>query len=145
VEISVNVRSAEKNNMCNLNPLPINSGASMILQCGCEANSQRVQHIDGKTVLTPSCVVHDCVAEMKIQPSLEGRRARCACGKTRDSNEDLAFFEYNGPESMSALETCVCGYFRCAHREGASTMACEEFKPRGDRVDSYYCGHAGWD
>lgn len=46
---------------------------------------------------------------------LEGRIARCSCGKEAPSSKSLAFFEYNGPDSEKAQIMCKCGYFQVAH------------------------------
>lgn len=93
-------------------------------------------------------------------PELIGRMAKCSCGRTEPSHaKDRAFFEYCGPGSKEATETCKCGFYWCAHV--AQYMArnvpsnrktvveqgkCTGFVPRGaQEFDRYYCGHAGWD
>ena len=55
-------------------------------------------------------------------PDLTGRQARCGCGRLVSSSVDLAFFEYLGPGSGSAVKT------------------------RGpQQYDRFYCGCRGWD
>lgn len=92
---------------------------------------------------------------------LADRRARCTCGRTAPSSPDLPFFEYRGAGSASATETCECGYSRRAHEQeqqfGANGRTitvhnvvvegmCPGFRPRGGwELDTFYCGHSGWD
>ncbi len=116
-----------------------------MLACGCRANAKRD---DG----TPSCVIH-CCAEIVPTPDLAGRTAKCAsCKNTRPSSMDLAFFEYQGPGSPSALDTCKCGYYRVAHEYNENRINKEPircrvggFAPVGPRDDKFYCGCQGWD
>ena len=106
---------------------------------------------------------------------LTGRMARCAYDphtdattghsgrydagpSLRPSDEGLPFFEYLGPGSRFATETCGhCGYNLAAHdpattlaRDGKTAMqfaGCPGFEPRGPAdEDKYYCGACwGWD
>jgi hypothetical protein len=88
---------------------------------------------------------------------LSGRIAKCDCGKTRPSNSDLAFFEYRGPGSRSAMNYCKhCGYTFTVHtqewydkevaRGRMFPSRCWTFEPRGDvGHDLFYCGCKGWD
>lgn len=129
------------------------------LACGCSAMATTI--IDGKEVL--SCPVHLCTT-IADKPSLEGREARCGCFKVIPSSWNLAFFEYRGPGSRFATETCrVCGMnrdihpsqggtgrFTGVHKDEIITYLCENngkgvFTPGAHQYDSYYCGHSGWD
>lgn len=90
-----------------------------LMKCGCVA--QGVRRAPGETAEFPCCVIHDCTDVADERPALDGRKARCYCGKTVPSGYDLAFFEYRGSGSS-------------------------EFEARGpQKFDMYYCGHAGWD
>jgi len=120
-----------------------------MMKCGHAANSLLTKS-DGSKV--PACVIcagihpgYDQVVEEK--PDLTERIARCYCGKEKPSNWNLPFFEYCGPGSRSATETCVCGYAKAAHSKPRFKGAgwCENFTPRGDRPDTFYCGCNGWD
>lgn len=123
-----------------------------ILACGCAANAT-----DGDG--NPSCAIHVGLCDTSIanvQPSLEGRTARCGCGRKEPSTVDLAFFEYRGEGSQAATGTCKhCAYFECAHdpaymarmRNGKTVIEqgkCEGFEPHGSfEFDSFRC--YGWD
>lgn len=82
------------------------------------------------------------------KPDLKGRKARCVCGRTAGSSEELRNFEYRGPGSRSANEVCVCGYHELAHHEDIRLGAvsptlrnCPAFTPRGpNEYDAYWCG-----
>jgi len=85
-------------------------------------------------------------------PSLAGRVARCSCGQEAPSSRELFGFEYLGPDSREARETCKhCRYNIIAHEGGeyyrpGSRFVCEDFQPIGPRhPDRYYCGCRGWD
>lgn len=95
------------------------SGAAVLMTCGCAPQgtcSRKAGVVFDPPI--PVCAVHGCLEIQTNPPSLEGRTARCACGKTRPSTDPgLAFFEYRGPGSPLAT----------------------------DGPDRYYCGHAGWD
>lgn len=114
------------------------------LACGCVANATS----GGR----PSCAIH-LTTQVVEAPNLEGRTARCSCGRTRASSPDLEFFEYRGPGSPSATESCRCGFYKVAHeydetRVSKQPIKCRVggFSPRGDiGTDLYYCGHGGWD
>lgn len=84
---------------------------------------------------------------MEPIPSLEGRKAQCAygCHAEVDSEWNLAFFQYRGPESAYAKQTCGnCGFYEIAHKE--KRFKCENFTPYGPfEVDLYYCGCFGWE
>lgn len=120
-------------------------GAGVILACGCAPSAKRD---DG----TPSCPIH---FETRVAPTpdLTGRVARCGYGcAERPSSFDLAFFEYRGPGSPNATDSCVCGYYRVAHerdpnRRNPDPIVCKVggFTPVGDKPDLYYCGCRGWD
>jgi hypothetical protein len=120
-----------------------------MMKCGHTANSLLTRP-DGSKV--PACVIcagihpnYNQVVEEK--PDLTGRIARCYCGKEKPSSFGLPFFQYCGPESRSATETCVCGYAKIAHSKPRYPGAnwCDNFTPRGDRPDEFYCGCHGWD
>lgn len=92
-------------------------------------------------------------------PSLEGRMAKCSCGRTEPSSTSLAFFEYCGPGSPESINICKCGFHYVAHtKEGMANNVpsnrltvveqgkCTGFVAHGPReFDRQYCGHAGWD
>jgi hypothetical protein len=81
--------------------------------------------------------------EIKAQPNLEGRTARCSagCGRTQPSSRSLGCFEYRGEGSHAARDHCVCGYYEMAHGEGGSRYACPRFRPHGAyETDGYWCG-----
>ena len=92
--------------------------------------------------------------------NLEGRTARCQCGKTAPSTRDgsLAFFEYRGPGSYEAEQGCQhCGYSKIAHfhfaehMKGRKTVVEQGLCPgyeqatEGRPFDLFYCGCRGWD
>ena len=82
--------------------------------------------------------------------NLSGRQAHCGYGqhKFKPSSRELAFFEYRGPGSLDATESCTCGYMRIAHDcpVMAARLKCKEFTLRGPReFDTYYCGCRGWE
>lgn len=83
------------------------------------------------------------------QVILADRQATCTCGVLRPSAGDLAFFEFRGEGSRTALDTCRnCSYAKVAHTDPRpnNKFICAEFVPSGAwRYDSFYCGHAGWD
>lgn len=97
-----------------------------------------------------------------METILEGRVARCGCGREEPSSESLSFFEFCGEGSDDAAH-CVCGYAECAHdpdymetlvhgRDGkrrptrVESGHCDGFVARGDRGhDRFYCGCRGWD
>lgn len=102
---------------------------------------------------------------------LEGREARCICGKTVPStlalddegylSTRLAFFEYRGPASRKAKESCIhCRYHEVAHGSGREEDIAKGVRPRRNVVeeghcpgfeagpydtDTFYCGCRGWD
>lgn len=95
---------------------------------------------------------------------LEGRTARCGCGRTQPSTADhLAFFEFIGEGSRYATQSCRhCGYHDVAHQpEHMETLVhiggkrrptvvedgrCPGFEPAGaHEFDTFYCGCRGWD
>lgn len=81
-------------------------------------------------------------------PNLTGRMARCYCGTERSSDTALAFFEFCGEGSATAVKSCKhCHYFEEAHgKPGVSQFVCDHFEPNGPLDhDRFYCGHAGWD
>lgn len=80
-------------------------------------------------------------------PDLTGRVARCACGAEVPSKRDLPFFDFRGEGSDYAERGCAnCGFYDVAHGVNASGRVCDVFEPRGDTgVDTFYCGHGGWD
>lgn len=94
-------------------------------------------------------------AQARERGLLAGRRARCTCGYTCNSDAsdsgytELPFLEYWGPGSKKATEQCKCGYYRAAHTPEAFRgrgIACKTFECREpDEFDSFYCGCRGWD
>lgn len=89
-----------------------------LMTCGCRAQGTHTDRVHGEV---PCCVVHSCT-EVKAEPDLAGRTARCSCGKTFASDasdapwEYLPFFEFRGPGSPAATEKCkVCRYHEVAH------------------------------
>lgn len=82
---------------------------------------------------------------------INGRQARCGCGRTEASSTALAFFEYTGEESDRALTSCKnCAYHQKAHEPEVmarnKALKCTNFQPHGAfQFDSYYCGCRGWD
>jgi len=122
----------------------------VLLKCGCAANS-KVHSTGGKKFDPPidGCAIHDCIEPADIQPSLEGRKAKCTYGDNIvDSSYGLAFFKYRGLGSRVAADTCQCGYYRSAHTpevKAANPVACDDFTPQGPiKHDEYYCGCQGW-
>lgn len=118
-----------------------------MMLCGHAANS-----IDGNG--DPSCAICACLGlagnRPIVTPSLEGRKAKCFEGcLRRDSNTELAFFEYLGPDSPAAINRCKhCGFYEEAHTKEKPPMECRshKFEPHGAyEFDSYYCGCRGWD
>lgn len=126
-----------------------------LMKCGDVANATAV---DG----SPCCAIHAGLTPdayiVSDQPlNLNGRLARCHCGKLEPSSLDLAFFEYRGEGSPHATTVCVCGFHYVAHiAEGVArnidkrtvidTGECSGFVARGAATfDSFYCGCDGWD
>lgn len=75
---------------------------SVLMKCGCRANGK----MDGK----PCCAIHvglhpGATEISEKQIDLSGRQAKCSCGQLRDSNIDLAFFEYR-PERNTDIYYC---------------------------------------
>lgn len=76
-----------------------------------------------------------------------GRVAVCRCGAERPSDRELPYFVYNGPGSMSAEDTCICGFFKTAHMsplpaylKPSMTRCKGKFQARGNRQDHFWCG-----
>ena len=119
-----------------------------IMKCGHAANAEQILP-DG--TLVPCCVI--CAGidpgayEPAEPPDLTGRTARCYCCKTKPSSMNLPFFHYRGPGSPSAINQCVCGYYRTAHAQERhpNYFWCDNFTPQGPKDDEFYCGHSGWD
>jgi hypothetical protein len=117
----------------------------ILLQCGHNGHAIHKNVHDGLPANHPSCVIctpdiRACLPEQTI--NLEGRLAECMCGNKEPSSTNLAFFEFRGVGSRSAVETCECGYYEVAH----PNRYCEQFKPRGPyEFDTFYCGCRGWD
>jgi hypothetical protein len=107
---------------------------------------------DGSPVC-PICIGDPRASRVAELPALDGRTAKCDCGRTAPSSLALAFFEFRGAGSRHATERCECGYYESAHGAPAGTYSsrtlskpCPEFKPRGPaETDRYYCGCRGWD
>lgn len=86
--------------------------------CGCRAQGTHTDRVRGEV---PCCVIHSCT-QVRAEPNLAGRTARCSCGKTYASDasdapwEYLPFFEYRGEGSRAATEQCkTCRYAPEAH------------------------------
>lgn len=89
-----------------------------LMECGHTANGHLVLKGINGDVRVPCCVICSCTENAALMPDLEGRTARCpyrTCGNTKPSAWDLPFFEYRGPGSYAATETCVCYASRTAH------------------------------
>lgn len=124
--------------------------ADVMMKCGCRTNATFKNK--------PCCAVHFCEEVAKSQPDLKGRKAKCAYGNHGivDSSLSLAFFEYLGPGSPSATDTCKhCRMYKEAHVHDPKRVdptsvvekgKCPGFEPRGGQeMDRYYCGCKGWD
>lgn len=121
---------------------------TVMLACGHAANATDK---DGE----PSCAICagiDAGARVVVAtPDLDGRTARCSCGATRPSSTGLAFFEYRGEGSRSAVDTCKhCRYALVAHERKRSEphlrLVCDHFEPHGAwEHDSFYCGCRGFE
>jgi hypothetical protein len=88
----------------------------VLMKCGCVAAG--VMSARGGKKFEPPipcCIVHNCIEPAEEVPTLDGRMARCGCGKKEPSSYNLPFFEYRGDGSRAATETCVCGYNRTPH------------------------------
>jgi hypothetical protein len=123
-----------------------------MMKCGCAANAT-CSAMGGVKFdpPIPSCAIHDCI-EQAPSVNLEGRQAKCPHCKTLvKSSMTLAFFEYWGEGSPSALYHCKhCGYYESAHVDPKAkhlvSRVCDHFEPHGAyEFDSYYCGCRGWD
>ena len=85
---------------------------------------------------------------MDIFEGLEGRGARCGCGKIYKSAHNLPFFKFRGEGSEASAKHCKsCGYYKEAHTENVRHPVTDhEFEARGAfEFDEFYCGHHGWD
>lgn len=120
---------------------------SIYLSCGCRSNS--VNTITGQ----PSCTTHFDLpggVHPVAPPNLEGRKARCICGRIETSSIDLAFFEFRGPGSRAGNATCKnCRYHDVAHtpeKRAKNKYICDNFESiESFEFDSFYCGCRGWD
>lgn len=145
-----------------------------MMACGHAANG--TQRIDGVDV--PCCVIcagtgvgEKARTVVAAPPDLTGRRARCTyfdesigkCKPTRHtrftnptnseraSDPGLPFFEYMGPGSEHATQTCKCRYHAVAHLNpnpltGRPGITNHKFEPIGPaEFDRFYCGCWGWD
>jgi hypothetical protein len=129
----------------------------VMLECGHAANAT-----DGQG--NPCCAIcfmstPAASVPASSAPDLSGRLAKCGCGAKKPSSPSLAFFEFRGPGSRTANDTCKCGYALAAHdpiemaRNVPSNRCtvvelgkCKGFEPRGAyEFDSFYCGCRGWD
>ena len=115
----------------------------VLMQCG-HAAQAREQNGNPVCVI---CVGIDTKARQieTVRPRLEGRTARCSCGKEVESSSDLPFFEYAGEGSYKSRICRVCKLSENAHLSGRA-KTCSGYEPVGDTgVDRYYCGCRGWD
>ncbi len=123
---------------------------AQLMECGHTANGVLVAR-DGVKFDPPLPCCASCGStEPVAAPKLDGRQSKCAsCNKLAPSSLSLAFFEYRGPGSVVALNTCECGFFKVAHiaeRRATNPHICASFKPRGAyEFDSHYDGCRGWD
>ena len=76
-----------------------------LMECGHVANATDG---NGNPVCAICIGIHPGATKVKKEkPSLEGRKARCRyCGRERDSNYDLPFFEY---EEKKDNDSYYCG------------------------------------
>lgn len=127
------------------------------MKCGHQANSYRVRGDER----TPACVIcaglnpgaYEVFGAM--DELLADRVAACGADRhgqrpSTDALEGrLAFFEYRGPGSRIAIDSCgKCGFTRSAHdgERKPGARVCASFVERGPLdTDTYYCGCRGWD
>ena len=111
------------------------------------------QGVDAET-RQPVCVICIGIDTGYNQPakpiSLESRESRCmSCHKVEPSSFNLAFFEYSGPDSPSAIDICKCGRAYRAHTAetlGRVPITGHAFEARGPlEFDGHYDGCKGWD
>lgn len=75
-----------------------------LMTCGCAA--QGTSRVNGE--FQPCCVTHMCTTVSMEQVDLSGRKAKCAyCPAMRDSDLNLAFFEYRKDRSTDIFY-CGC-------------------------------------
>jgi len=129
------------------------STETVMMGCGHAANG----HDENGDPVCVICVNLDPGAEQPVAPpNLDGRIARCSCGRVAESATSLAFFEFRGEGSRSATDSCKhCRYAEVAHRRKRELQAlgdhhlklvCDHFEPSGSwEYDSWYCGCRGWD
>ena len=133
-------------------------GTKPIMECGHSANAHTTipanpddsdqlawcKEHDGDKIPIHSCAICGCKVATRM-PDLQGRIAKCSCGKEKESSVDLAFFEFKGVGSHRAENICKhCGYHLIPHTNGKITD--HEFEPHGPfEFDEYYCGCQGWD
>lgn len=121
-----------------------------MMKCGHAANAHVVDATTRATI--PACAICFGISPgadvVDLDgPTLDGRTARCSCGRTEPSDARLPFFEYLGPGSQWAATHCaVCNYHRAAHEPG-KTQHGHGFTAHdeGRDTDGYYCGCRGWD
>lgn len=97
---------------------------TLMMQCGHAANGT---DSEGRAVcvICTGITIEACLVDQRAL-DLSEREARCACGATRPSDPDLAFFEYRGPGSSFATKCRHCGYTKGAHdRQGGECDFCE--------------------
>ena len=92
-----------------------------MMKCGCAAQGVLIAKGEIKfDPPIPACITHSCYEVADKAPDLSGRMSECSYlprghdVKPSDP-ERLAFFEYRGPGSPAAEDTCKCGMFRSAH------------------------------
>jgi hypothetical protein len=126
-----------------------------LMECGHAANSRQILE-DGSKI--PACAICAGInpgsnVAAFTEPNLEGRFAKCYCGKTMPSTLDgsLAFFEYRGGIQNSCAN---CGYRDLTHlqfyeinplTQRPNDGKCMNFVPKVFEFDSFYCGCRGWD
>lgn len=70
-----------------------------LMKCGCVNQ--------GTTNGKPICITHECEEIEQELPNLEGRIARCSCGRIKKSRFNLAFFVYKPKEKYDRYY-CGC-------------------------------------
>jgi hypothetical protein len=129
--------------------------STTMMTCGHTGMATHAGAHDGLPANHPSCVIdapNPAACTPAVAPNLDGRLAKCSCGKTRPSSTELAFFEWRGEGSRAAIMTCKqCSYYEIAHLrknagETANRYICDNFEPYGAfEFDLFYCGCRGWD
>lgn len=84
----------------------------VLMKCGCVSHAvcNSMNGVEFNPPI-PSCVTHSCIEVAEVNPSLDGRVAKCiykyGCKNTQTSSYELPFFVYKGPDSLAAKTTCA--------------------------------------